>query len=104
MCTNDANSPGNYGMWDQVRALEFVKENIRNFRGNPGIITIFGQNTGAASVGLQILSPRTVSKLREADTYHIIFKRIYLFSVNNFANLLQCMSYIRIFNCQTTLN
>ena len=64
LCTNDANSPGNYGMWDQVRALEFVKENIRNFRGNPGIITIFGQNTGAASVGLQILSPRTVSKLR----------------------------------------
>lgn len=63
LCTNDANSAGNYGMWDQVRALEFVKENIRSFRGNPGIITIFGQNTGAASVGLQILSPRTVSKL-----------------------------------------
>lgn len=72
LCTNDANSPGNYGMWDQVRALEFVKENIRNFRGNPGIITIFGQNTGAASVGLQILSPRTVSKLRGGKSLILI--------------------------------
>ncbi|XP_061173195.1 acetylcholinesterase-like [Saccostrea echinata] len=66
LCTNDANSPGNYGMWDQVRALEFVKENIRNFRGNPGIITIFGQNTGASSVGLQILSPRSVNLFHRA--------------------------------------
>lgn len=49
-------------MWDQLRALEFVRENIRSFRGNPGIVTIFGQNTGASSVGLQILSPRSVSK------------------------------------------
>lgn len=62
LSTNDANSPGNYGMWDQLRALEFVRENIRSFRGNPGIVTIFGQNTGASSVGLQILSPRSVSK------------------------------------------
>ncbi|XP_062582093.1 acetylcholinesterase-like isoform X1 [Saccostrea cucullata] len=66
LCTNDANSPGNYGMWDQVRALEFVKENIRSFRGNPGIITIFGQNTGASSVGLQILSPRSVNLFHRA--------------------------------------
>lgn len=66
LSTNDANSPGNYGMWDQLRALEFVRENIRSFRGNPGIVTIFGQNTGASSVGLQILSPRSVNLFQRA--------------------------------------
>lgn len=59
LSTNDRNSAGNYGMFDQVRALEWVKLNIERFRGNPHVVTLFGQSTGAASVGLHLLSPRS---------------------------------------------
>ena len=65
LSTGDHYSPGNYGLWDQQRALEFIKENIADFRGNPGLVTLFGQSTGAASVGLHLISPRSVSKWTE---------------------------------------
>ncbi|KAJ8322336.1 hypothetical protein KUTeg_000807 [Tegillarca granosa] len=63
LSTGDGNAIGNYGMWDQYRALEFVRDNIKFFRGNPGVVTLFGSSTGAAAVGLHLLSPRTVSNL-----------------------------------------
>ncbi|KAL3891614.1 hypothetical protein ACJMK2_003869 [Sinanodonta woodiana] len=66
LSTGDNYSPGNYGMWDQQRAIEFVKENIQAFRGNPSMITIFGQSTGGASVGLHILSPRSANLFQQA--------------------------------------
>lgn len=59
LSTNDRNSAGNYGMFDQVRALEWVRTNIEHFRGNPNVVTLFGQSTGASSVGLHLLSPRS---------------------------------------------
>ena len=62
-------------MWDQVRALEFVKENIEAFRGNPQLVTLVGQSTGAACVGLHLLSPRSNSK---CVFYYNTSKRIYL--------------------------
>ena len=61
-------------MWDQVRALEFVKENIEAFRGNPQLVTLVGQSTGAACVGLHLLSPRSNSKC----AFITILQRIYL--------------------------
>ncbi|XP_060583528.1 cholinesterase 1-like, partial [Ruditapes philippinarum] len=66
MSTGDQFSPGNYGLWDQHRALEFVKENIRYFRGDPGMVTIVGHSTGAASVGLHLLSPRSYNLFHQA--------------------------------------
>lgn len=59
LSTNSRDAWGNYGMWDQVRALEFVRENIEAFRGNPNLVTLVGQSTGAACVGLHLLSPRS---------------------------------------------
>ena len=55
--TGDTAAPGNYGMLDQLLALEFVQRNIANFGGDPNQVTIFGQSAGGASVGLHILSP-----------------------------------------------
>ena len=77
MSTGDNYLPGNYGLWDQQRALEFIKENIRYFRGNPGMVTIFGHSTGAASVGMHLLSPRSYSKcsvfdIMDLTVYHTI--------------------------------
>jgi carboxylesterase type B len=57
MTTEDKWSPGNYGLWDQLMALQFVRENIAAFGGDPDRVTIFGQGTGADSVGMMLLSP-----------------------------------------------
>ena len=59
MSTNDDVAPGNYGLMDQILALKFVNENINNFGGNPDKVTLFGQSSGAASVGLLNLIPET---------------------------------------------
>ncbi|MCK5692198.1 MAG: carboxylesterase/lipase family protein [Bacteroidales bacterium] len=41
---------GNVGALDMVLALEWVKENIANFGGDPGNVTIMGQSGGGAKV------------------------------------------------------
>lgn len=49
--------PGNAGMFDQLMALEWIRDNIVYFGGNPHNVTIFGESAGAVSVGLHLLSP-----------------------------------------------
>jgi para-nitrobenzyl esterase len=48
---------GNYGILDQVAALEWVKHNITRFGGDPDNVTIMGQSAGAFDVGVLLLSP-----------------------------------------------
>jgi acetylcholinesterase len=49
--------PGNAGMFDQLMALEFIKNNIDRFGGDPDNITLFGESAGAVAVSLHLLSP-----------------------------------------------
>uniref|UniRef100_A0A8C9QL33 Carboxylic ester hydrolase n=1 Tax=Spermophilus dauricus TaxID=99837 RepID=A0A8C9QL33_SPEDA len=55
--TGDEHSPGNWGHLDQVAALRWVQDNIANFGGNPGSVTIFGESAGGESVSVLVLSP-----------------------------------------------
>ncbi|XP_060515824.1 neuroligin-like protein glit-1 isoform X2 [Cylas formicarius] len=59
LSTGDINSPGNYGVLDQVMALKWVYENAENFNGDRESITLFGPGAGAASAGLLMVAPET---------------------------------------------
>jgi para-nitrobenzyl esterase len=56
----------NRGLLDQVAALEWVRDNIAAFGGDPGNLTIFGQSAGAMSVGTLLSLPRAEGLFRRA--------------------------------------
>uniref|UniRef100_A0A671QUA3 Fatty acyl-CoA hydrolase precursor, medium chain-like n=1 Tax=Sinocyclocheilus anshuiensis TaxID=1608454 RepID=A0A671QUA3_9TELE len=64
--TGDEHAPGNYGLLDQVAALQWVQENIHSFGGDPGSVTIFGESAGGVSVSLHVLSPLSSNLFRYA--------------------------------------
>ena len=52
---------------DQVAALKWVRENIKAFSGDPGRITIMGQQAGGASVHYHMLSPLSRGLFARSD-------------------------------------
>ena len=50
-------SSGNYGLLDQLAALNWVKQNIAQFGGDPDNVTLFGESAGAIDAARLMTSP-----------------------------------------------
>jgi len=57
---------GNVGMLDLVAALEWVRDNIANFGGDPGNVTIMGQSGGGAKVTTLTAMPAAKGLIHKA--------------------------------------
>src|SRR3954454_5273164 len=53
----DTGTQANWGLLDQIAALQWVQENIAGFGGDPGNVTVFGASAGAMSVSTLLGMP-----------------------------------------------
>ncbi len=54
---NPAKVSGNYGLLDMIAGLQWIKNNIKAFGGNPDKVTIFGESAGGIAVSMLCASP-----------------------------------------------
>jgi para-nitrobenzyl esterase len=64
--TSPADRSGNYGTLDLVRALEWVRENVAAFGGDPANVTIFGESAGARNVFALLVAPGAAGLFQRA--------------------------------------
>ncbi|CAC5415612.1 CES3_5 [Mytilus coruscus] len=85
------NSKGNYGLWDQILAIQWVKDNINSYGGNSESVTIFGESAGAFSSGtaLSEVSMGTITRFASSQVANNVGC-----SQSDPGKLTQCMKYV----------
>jgi para-nitrobenzyl esterase len=63
---DEKGASGNYGLYDMLAALDWVRDNIGAFGGDRDRITVFGQSAGAMSVQALVSSPLCRGKIHRA--------------------------------------
>ncbi|CAD5124239.1 DgyrCDS12535 [Dimorphilus gyrociliatus] len=66
LSTMDSAAKGNWALWDMKLALEWIKDNIKGFGGNPDQVTVFGESAGGSATSLLSLSQQTNSLFKSA--------------------------------------
>ncbi|KAH9368379.1 hypothetical protein HPB48_012691 [Haemaphysalis longicornis] len=59
-------APGNMGLYDQLLALRWVRDNANAFGGDADKVTIMGESAGSISVGIHLISPKSEGLFRRA--------------------------------------
>jgi para-nitrobenzyl esterase len=59
-------STGCYGLQDQRAALQWVRDNIAAFGGNPGRVMLFGESAGGGSTAVHLVAPRSAGLFHAA--------------------------------------
>ncbi|WP_246465674.1 carboxylesterase/lipase family protein [Novosphingobium jiangmenense] len=66
LAREQGDASGNYGLMDQIAALRWVRENIAQFGGDAGNVTLFGESAGSQDVSLLLASPLASGLFRRA--------------------------------------
>lgn len=63
---NPPGQTGSYTLMDQIAALQWVRDNIAKFGGDPANVTIFGQSSGGISINTLMVSPAASGLIAKA--------------------------------------
>ena len=100
LATDDGSIPGNYGLWDQHLALQWVHDNIADYGGDPDSVTIFGESAGGGSVSFQSLYPGNEGLFQRAISQSGVATSIFLRrTAPSDSTKAQVKDYFKSMNC-----